>query len=114
MKVGILLLSILLFSSTLYADDVFILGDSYSGNTDNKWKNRLEDASGGNHTVTSVTSMPADTSSYEQIYDIRYSNTHVISSSMETHYKALLARGGTLYLQTIIYKRCYRRQHNNS
>ena len=43
-----------------------------------KWKNRLEDASGGNHTVTSVTSMPADTSSYEQIYDIRYSNSHAM------------------------------------
>jgi hypothetical protein len=83
----------------VFAEDVLIIHESY-GNTHIKWKNRLEDNSGGNHTVTSVTSMPADTSSYEQIYDIRYSNTHVISSSMETHYKALLARGGTLYLQT--------------
>ena len=53
MKVGILLLSILLFSSTLYADDVFILGDSYSGNTDNKWKNRLEN---DGHTVSNIAS----------------------------------------------------------
>ena len=86
-------------TGSVFAEDVLIIHESY-GNTHSKWKNRLEDNSGGNHTVTSVTSMPADTSSYEQIYDIRYSNTHVISSSMETHYKALLARGGTLYLQT--------------
>ena len=86
-------------TGSVFAEDVLIIHESY-GNTHIKWKNRLEDNSGGNHTVTSVTSMPADTSSYEQIYDIRYSNTHVISSSMETHYKALLARGGTLYLQT--------------
>ena len=86
-------------TGSVFAEDVLIIHESY-GNTHSKWKNRLEDNSGGNHTVTSVTTMPADTSSYEQIYDIRYSNTHVISSSMETHYKALLARGGTLYLQT--------------
>jgi len=86
-------------TGSVFAEDVLIIHESY-GNTHQKWKNRLEDASGGNHTVTSVTSMPADTSSYEQIYDIRYSNSYTMTSSLQTHYKALLARGGTLYLQT--------------
>ena len=86
-------------TGSVFAEDVLIIHESY-GNTHQKWKNRLEDASGGNHTVTSVTSMPADTSSYEQIYDIWYSNSYTMTSSLQTHYKALLARGGTLYLQT--------------
>jgi len=90
---------LILFSLSVIAEDVLIIHESY-GNTHQKWKNRLEDASGGNHTVTNVTSMPTDTSSYEQIYDIRYSNSYTMTSSLQTHYKALLARGGTLYLQT--------------
>ena len=99
MKQLLITLLILLYASISYSEDVLIFHQSY-GNTHQKWKNRLEDASGGNHTVTSVTSMPADTSSYEQIYDIRYSNSYTMTSSLQTHYKALLARGGTLYLQT--------------
>ena len=90
---------LILFSLSVIAEDVLIIHESY-GNTHLKWKNRLEDNSGGNHTVTAVTSMPTDTSSYEQIYDIRYSNSYTMTSSLQTHYKALLARGGTLYLQT--------------
>ena len=97
MKRVILLLLTLLFSSitiTAYADDdVFILHQGY-GNTHQKWKNRLEDAG---HTVTMGNSLPNVTTSYEQIFDIRYS--HNLSSAEETSYKALLARGGTLYLQ---------------
>ena len=96
MKRVILLLLTLLFSSitiTAYAEDVFILHQGY-GNTHQKWKNRLEDAG---HTVTMGTSLPNVTTSYEQIFDIRYS--YNLSSAEETAYKALLARGGTLYLQ---------------
>ena len=96
MKRVILLLLTLLFSSittVAYAEDVFILHQSY-GNTHQKWKNRLEDAG---HTVTMGTSLPSVTTSYEQMFDIRYS--HNLSSAEETAYKALLARGGTLYLQ---------------
>ena len=90
---------LIVFTLNVFAEDVLIIHESY-GNTHLKWKNRLEDNSGGNHTVTNVTSMPTDTSSYEQIYDIRYSNSYTMTSSLQTHYKALLARGGTLYLQT--------------
>ena len=93
MKRVILLLLTLLFSSittVAYAEDVFILHQSY-GNTHQKWKNRLEDSG---HTVTMGTSLPTDTTSYEQMFDIRYS--HNLSSAEETAYKALLARGGTL------------------
>ena len=94
MKRVILLLFILIFSSTTaYAEDVFILHQGY-GNTHQKWKNRLEDAG---HTVTMGNSLPNVTTSYEQIFDIRYS--YNLSSAEETAYKALLARGGTLYLQ---------------
>ena len=97
MKVVILLLSILLFSSITYAEDVLIIHQGYA-NSHSKWKNRLEDAG---HTVTSVnitsSSFPTDTTSYEQIYDVRYS--YNLTSAQETAYKALLARGGTLYLQ---------------
>jgi len=101
---------LILFSLSVIAEDVLIIHESY-GNTHLKWKNRLEDASGGNHTVTNVTSMPVDTSSYEQIYDIRYSNSYTMTSSLQTHYKALLARGGTLYLQT---EHTYFSTRNNS
>jgi len=94
---------ILLFSSiatTAYAEDVLIIHQGY-GNTASKWKNRLEDAG---HTVTSVnmssSSFPSVTTSYEQIYDIRYSNTHALTTSQKNAYEALLARGGTLFLNT--------------
>ena len=100
MKRVILLLLTLLFSSiaiTAYAEDVLIIHQGYA-NSHSKWKNRLEDAG---HTVTSVnitsSSFPTDTTSYEQIYDVRYS--YNLTSAQETAYKALLARGGTLYLQ---------------
>ena len=103
MKRVILLLLILLFSSiatTAYAEDVLIIHQGY-GNTASKWKNRLEDAG---HTVTSVnmssSSFPSVTTSYEQIYDIRYSNTHALTTSQKNAYEALLARGGTLFLNT--------------
>jgi len=97
------IICLILFSLSVIAEDVLIIHEGYA-NTHIKWKNRLEDSSGGNHTVTSVNitsaSFPTDTSSYEQIYDIRYSNSYTMTSSLQTHYKALLARGGTLYLQT--------------
>ncbi len=106
MKRVILLLLTLLFSSitiTAYAEDVLIIHQGYA-NSHSKWKNRLEDAG---HTVTSVNitsaSFPTDTTSYEQIYDVRHgwpNGDQNLSSAQITAYKALLARGGTLYLQT--------------
>jgi len=83
-----------------YAEDVLIIHQGY-GNTASKWKNRLEDAG---HTVTSVnvssSSFPSNTTSYEQIYDIRYSNTHALTTTQKNAYEALLERGGTLFLNT--------------
>ena len=101
MKRVILLLLILIFSSTTaYAEDVLIIHQGY-GNTHSKWKNRLEDAG---HTVTSVnmssSSFPSVTTSYEQIYDIRYSNSHALTTAQKNAYEALLERGGTLFLNT--------------
>ena len=89
------------FASIVYAEDVLIIHEGY-GFSHIKWKNRLEDAG---HTVTNVditsSSFPSNTTSYEQIFDlIGPAQIHTLSSAMETAYKALLARGGTLYLQT--------------
>ena len=93
-------------SSVAYAEDVLIIHQGYA-NSHIKWKNRLEDAG---HTVTSVqvgsngSSFPSDTTSYEQIYDLINLPYHLVQDysggpAIETAYKALLARGGTLYLQ---------------
>ena len=95
---------LLSLSSTVVAEDVLIIHQGYE-NSHLKWKNRLEDAG---HTVTSVntnsngSNFPSSTTSYEQIFDLRHGQggTHLLTSAMETAYKALLARGGTLYLQT--------------
>ena len=101
------ILLLFLFSSFFsvsyaYAEDVLIVHQGYA-NSHIKWKNRLEDAG---HTVTSVqvgsdgSNFPSDTTSYEQIYDLINLPTHQVTGAIETAYKALLARGGTLYLQT--------------
>jgi len=91
-----LLLTLLLgsFISTSYADDVFILGDSYSGNTDNKWKNRLEN---DGHTVSNIAStLPSDVSDYEQIYDLRVKTS--ISTADANKFKTVLSNGGTIFI----------------
>ena len=111
MKQVITVLLILIYASISYAEDVLIIHQGYA-NSHSKWENRLEDAG---HTVTSVnitsSSFPSDTTSYEQIYDVRYSNSYTMTSAIQTHYKALLARGGTLYLQT---EHSYFSTRNNS
>ena len=89
MKQLIIILLTLLLSSITYADDVFILGDSYSGNTDNKWKNRLEN---DGHTVSNIAStLPSDVSSYEQIYDLRVRTS--ISTADANKFKTVLSNG---------------------
>jgi len=94
MKQLITILLILLLSSITYADDVFILGDSYSGNTDNKWKNRLED---DGHTVSNIAStLPSNVSSYEQIYDLRVKTS--ISTADSNKFKTVLSNGGTVFI----------------
>ena len=55
---------VLLFCSTLYAEDVYIHHQNY-GNTHSKWKNRLEAAG---HTVTSSTNATSNFSGIEQYY----------------------------------------------
>ena len=57
---------VLLFCSTLYAEDVRIWHQNY-GNTHSKWKNRLEAAG---HTVTSSTSAITNFSGIEQYYQM--------------------------------------------
>ena len=97
MKLVLVLLLTLLLSSfvgTSYAEDVFILGDSSSGNTDNKWKNRLEN---DGHTVSNIAStLPSDVSSYEQIYDLRVQTP--ISTADANKFKTVLSNGGTVFI----------------
>ena len=97
MKLVLVLLLTLLLSSfvgTSYAEDVFILGDSSSGNTDNKWKNRLEN---DGHTVSNIAStLPSDVSSYEQIYDLRVQTP--ISTADANKFKTVLSNGGTIFI----------------
>ena len=82
---------VLLFCSTLYAEDVYIYHQNY-GNTHSKWKNRLEDAG---HTVTSSTSAASSWSGYEQVIDLRYSTGSTLPTS---DYKSILQNGGTIVL----------------
>jgi len=94
MKQLLTILLILLLSNIVHADDVFILGDSTSGNTDNKWKNRLEN---DGHTVSNIsTTLPSDVSSYEQIYDLRVLTP--ISTADATKFKTVLSNGGTVFI----------------
>ena len=108
----ILTFTLISVTKIVYAEDVLILHQGYA-NSHSKWKNRLEDAG---HSVTSVNitsaSFPTDTTSYEQIYDVRYS--YNLTSAQETAYKALLARGGTLYLQGDNHSCCNNRNQNIS
>ena len=100
---------LMVFTLNVIAEDVLIVHQGYA-NSHIKWKNRLEDAG---HTVTSVNIdsdfdlFPSNTTSYEQIYDLIDLPYHLVqdysgdpSPAIATAYKALLARGGTLYLQT--------------
>ena len=86
----------LLLSGKAYAEDILIIHQSF-GNTHLKWKNRLEAAG---HTVTSGTSEPSSYSGYEQVFDLRYSNTSLsnLSGTLATGYKAILSAGGTVVL----------------
>ena len=81
---------VLLFCSTLYAEDVYIHHQNY-GNTHSKWKNRLEDA---NHTVTSSTNIATNFSGIEQYYDLRYSSSSLPTDGLKT----ILSNGGTVVL----------------
>ena len=81
---------VLLFCSTLYAEDVYIHHRNY-GNTHSKWKNRLEAAS---HTVTSSTNIATNFSGIEQYYDLRYSSNSLPTDGLKT----ILSNGGTVVL----------------
>ena len=91
------IICLILFSLSVIAEDVLIIHQSY-GNTHSKWKNRLEAAG---HTVTSGTSVPSSFSGYEQVFDLRYSDTSLsnLSGTLASAYKTILAAGGTVVLQ---------------
>ena len=84
------------FVDKVKAEDIRIWHQNY-GNTHSKWKNRLEAAG---HTVTSGTSVPSSFSGYEQVLDLRYSDTSLsnLSGTLASAYKTILAAGGTVVL----------------
>ena len=101
-KVSSILLLLLIYipvffmAGSVFAEDVLIIHQNY-GNTHSKWKNRLEAAG---HTVTSGTSVPSSFSGYEQVLDLRYSDTSLsnLSGTLASAYKTILAAGGTVVL----------------
>ena len=92
----ILWIPIFFMAGSVFAEDVLIIHQSY-GNTHSKWKNRLEAAG---HTVTSGTSVPASFSGYEQVLDLRYTDTSLSNTggTLASAYKTILAAGGTIVL----------------
>ena len=96
MKSLLFKISLILLCFNVFAEDVLIIHESY-GNTHIKWKNRLEAAG---HTVTSGTSVPGSFSGYEQVFDLRYSDTALSNTSgtLASAYKTILAAGGTVVL----------------
>ena len=96
MKSLLFKISLILLCVNVFAEDVLIIHQSY-GNTHNKWKNRLEAAG---HTVTSGTSVPSSFTGYEQVFDLRYSDTSLSNTSgtLASAYKSILAAGGTVVL----------------
>ena len=86
----------MVFTLNVFAEDVLIIHQSF-GNTHIKWKNRLEAAG---HTVTSGTSVPSSFSGYEQVFDLRYSDTALSNTSgtLASAYKTILSAGGTVVL----------------
>ena len=80
-----------LFSTAAQADDVLIVG-SY-GNATVSIKAELEAVG---HTVTEVSSLPADISDIEQIWDVRINDA--ISTADQEAYDTFLQNSGYLYL----------------
>ena len=80
-----------LLSTAAMADSVLIVGEY--GDAGDNIKAELEAAG---HTATKVTSLPADISSIDQIWDLRINNA--ISSADQTTYDTFLQNSGYLYL----------------
>ena len=73
------------------ADDVLIVGDYSNAKT-----NIITELEAVGHTVTSVSSLPADISDIEQIWDLRINNA--ISTADQEAYDTFLQNSGYLYL----------------
>jgi hypothetical protein len=87
----------LLFSTIAYADNVLVIDAQYDQVTNNV-KGRLE-AEG--HTVTVTTNLaliPTATSTYQQVWDLRYSA--VLTSSEQTTYNTYVTNGGFAFFIT--------------
>ena len=80
-----------LFSTAALADDVLIVGDYSNAKT-----NIITELEAVGHTVTSVSSLPADISDIEQIWDLRINNA--ISTADQEAYDTFLQNSGYLYL----------------
>jgi hypothetical protein len=87
----------LLFSTAAYADSVLIIDAQYDQVTNNV-KGRLEAAG---HTVTittDVSQIPTATSTYQQVWDLRYSAA--LTAGEQTKYQTYVTNGGFAYFVT--------------
>jgi len=80
-----------LLSTAAMADDVLIVGDYSNAKT-----NIITELEAVGHTVTSVSSLPADISDIEQVWDLRINSA--ISSADQAVYDTFLQNSGYLYL----------------
>ena len=80
-----------LFSTAALADDVLIVGDYSNAKT-----NIIAELEAVGHTVTEVSSLPADISNIEQIWDLRINDA--ISTADQAAYDTFLQNSGYLYL----------------
>ena len=91
------LMGLLVFTSAAMADSVLIIDAQYDQVTNNV-KGRLEAAG---HTVTittDVSTIPTATSTYQQVWDLRYSAA--LTAGEQTKYQTYITNGGFAYFVT--------------
>lgn len=96
-KILLALMGLLAFVSLAKADQVLIIDAQYDQVTNNV-KGRLEAAG---HTVTittDVSSIPTVTTTYQQVWDLRYSAA--LTSGEQTSYQTYVTNGGFVYFVT--------------
>lgn len=87
-----LFLLLLLFVTNVFADNVLVVHQNYSGTQTNIGARLI--AAG--HNVTYTTSDPTDLSGYQQVWDVRYSVA--VSGGLATLYDTFIKNSGYLYL----------------
>ena len=88
------LMGLLAFISTAFADNVLVIDSGYS-TVAASVVNRLQAAG---HTATTVTTVPASFSGYQQVWDLRYATA--LTATETTQYQNFVTNGGFVYFTT--------------